>query len=62
MYTFPIAFDPSEEVCNLYPFTGIPYTVIIDKDGKVSKIFTGARDATTQCKVYMGAIDAVINN
>lgn len=58
-YIFPIAYDPNEEVSKLYPFTGIPYTVIIDQEGKVSRIFRGASDALTQSKEYMAAIDAI---
>lgn len=47
-YSFPIAYDADSEVSNLYPSAGIPYTVIIGKDGIVTETFLGAKDADSQ--------------
>ena len=47
-YPFPIAYDTDSEISNLYPSAGIPYTVIIGKDGLVTETFLGAKDADSQ--------------
>ena len=47
-YTFPIAYDTESSISNLYPSAGIPYTVIIGKDGLVTETFLGAKDADSQ--------------
>lgn len=57
-YTFPIAYDTDYKICDKYPTDGIPYTVIIDGEGKVSKTFLGASSAEEQYKEYKSAIDA----
>lgn len=59
-YTFPIAYDVEGDICRKYPSDGIPYTVIIGKDGKAAKIYVGAADAESQYKEYKSAIDAVM--
>ena len=35
-------------ISNLYPSAGIPYTVIVGKDGLVTETFLGAKDADSQ--------------
>lgn len=47
-YSFPIAYDTESNISNLYPSAGIPYTVIIGKDGLVTDTFLGAKDADSQ--------------
>ena len=47
-YSFPVAYDTDSEISNLYPSAGIPYTVIIGKDGLVTETFLGAKDADSQ--------------
>ena len=47
-YSFPIAYDTESNISNLYPSAGIPYTVIIGKDGLVTETFRGAKDADSQ--------------
>ena len=47
-YTLPIAYDTESNISNLYPSAGIPYTVIIGKDGLVTETFLGAKDADSQ--------------
>lgn len=55
-YTFPIAYDVENEINKKYPSEGIPYTLVIGKDGKVKEIFVGAWDADKQYKIYRRAL------
>lgn len=59
-YTFPIAFDVEGVVNMKYPTDGIPYTVVIGKDGTVQDIYVGAADADTQYQEYKRAIDSAL--
>lgn len=59
-YTFPIAFDVEGTVNMKYPTDGIPYTLVIGKDGTVQNIFVGATDADTQYQEYKSAIDSAL--
>ena len=47
-YSFPVACDTESNISNLYPSGGIPYTVIVGKDGLVTETFLGAKDADSQ--------------
>ena len=58
-YTFPIAYDVEGSINGKYPSDGIPYTLIIDKEGVVKKIYVGAADAETQYQEYKSAIEEV---
>lgn len=55
-YTFPIAYDEDGSVSNKYPTEGIPYTLVIGKDGTVKNIFVGAKGADEQYKKYRSAL------
>ncbi len=55
-YTFPIAYDEGGKISIKYPSEGIPYTLVIGKDGKVSAIFLGAAGADEQYKLYRSAL------
>lgn len=57
-YTFPVAYDPEGEICKKFPCDGIPYTVIVGANGKISSIFLGAGSAEEQYKEYKAAIEA----
>lgn len=57
-YTFPIAYDVDGEVSFTYPSSGIPYTLVIGKDGIVKNVYVGASDADSQYQIYKAAIDA----
>lgn len=59
-YTFPIAFDVEGVVSMKYPTDGIPYTLVIGKDGTVQNIYLGAVDADTQYQEYKSAIDSAL--
>lgn len=59
-YTFPIACDEEGGIVMKYPSQGIPYTLVIDGEGIIQKIYVGAADAETQYQEYKGAIDAVL--
>lgn len=58
-YSFPIAYDTDGSVNMRYPTQGIPYTLIIDGEGIIQKIYVGAADADTQYQEYKGAIDEI---
>lgn len=58
-YTFPIACDEEGEVVMKYPSQGIPYTLVIDGEGVIQKIYVGAADAETQYQEYKVAIESV---
>lgn len=53
-YTFPIALDEENEIQSLYPgvLEGIPYTVILDEDGKVTEESLGASSADQMYLYY----------
>jgi len=59
-YTFPIAYDTDGTVLLKYPSQGIPYTLVIDKEGTIRNIYMGAADADTQYQEYKSAIDAAM--
>ncbi|MEE1087124.1 MAG: TlpA disulfide reductase family protein [Schaedlerella sp.] len=56
-YNFPIAYDQMYEICLKYPSEGIPYTLVIGKDGKIADIYVGAADAQTQYNIYKSALE-----
>ncbi|MCR5836170.1 MAG: TlpA family protein disulfide reductase [Lachnospiraceae bacterium] len=60
-YTFPVAFDENAEVAAKYPSQGIPYTIIVDKDGAIYKTFVGAQSAEIQYDIYKKAIEGAMN-
>lgn len=59
-YTFPVALDPEGEIGALYPTDGIPYTLIIAPDGKISAIQIGAGDADTMFTHYSEELDKAL--
>ncbi len=61
-YDFPVALDPEEAVGALYPTDGIPYTVLIGRDGKVASIHLGADRADVMFEFYCGEIDGLLKN
>ena len=60
-YTFPIAYDENGAISGRYPTQGIPYTLIIGKDGIIKNIYLGADSEDIQYKLYKEAIDTAIN-
>ena len=59
-YTFPMGIDPLGLVGWQYPTDGIPYTVVVGKDGYIKNIHLGARDADAQYKEYKADIEAAL--
>ncbi|MBQ4524257.1 MAG: TlpA family protein disulfide reductase [Lachnospiraceae bacterium] len=59
-YTFPVAYDVEGNICEKYPSDGIPYTLVIDKEGVIRKIYLGAGDAEEQYEEYKKAIEDVL--
>lgn len=60
-YTFPFALDEDRSVSALYPTDGIPYTIVIDKNGNIVQTFVGARTAEEQYAIYKAAIEEALN-
>lgn len=59
-YDFPVALDTDGDVGSLYPSDGIPYTVLIGRDGKVAVIHLGADNADAMYELYCSEIDALL--
>ena len=59
-YTFPIAYDENGEINNCYPTQGIPYTLVVGKDGEIKNIYLGAESEDVQYQLYKEAIDAAL--
>lgn len=59
-YEFPVALDLNGDIGSLYPSDGIPYTVLIGRDGKIAITHLGAYDADAMYEYYCGEIDALL--
>ena len=55
-YTFPVVLDEEYSISMLYPTNSIPYTVVLDAEGRVTHISTGALDADTMYERYKEAL------
>ena len=60
-YTFNVGCDTEGIIAWQYPTDGIPYTVLVGKDGYIKKIHLGARDADTQYSIYKADIEAALS-
>ncbi|WP_300278208.1 TlpA family protein disulfide reductase [Peptacetobacter sp.] len=60
-YTLPIAYDENLDISRKYPTDGIPYTLIIDKDGKVYEVYTGSSGAEAQYMLISEKIEEILN-
>ena len=56
-----VFLDEDYAISDLYPSDGIPYTIIIDREGVICHIQLGAVDADSMLEKYSGMIDAVLN-
>lgn len=43
-YSFPLAADEEFEIGDKYPNSGVPYVVIVGRDGVIAEIFAGSKD------------------
>lgn len=59
-YTFPIAYDLDGIITHRYPTQGIPYTLVIGKDGVIKNIYLGSAGMEQQYQTYKTAIDAAL--
>lgn len=59
-YTFDVALDANGVTAELYDFQGIPFTFLVDKEGKVVNIFRGSRGEEAQYNLYKNAIERVL--
>ena len=59
-YTFPIAYDENGIINRRYPTQGIPYTLVIGKDGTIRNIFLGSSGMEQQYQTYKDSIRAAL--
>ncbi|MBR1597586.1 MAG: TlpA family protein disulfide reductase [Lachnospiraceae bacterium] len=59
-YTFPIAYDEEGIVNYRYPTQGIPYTLVVGKDGVIKSIYLGSAGMEQQYEAYKASIDAAL--
>lgn len=59
-YDFPVALDTEGDIGALYPTDGIPYTVLIGRDGKIAAIHLGAGRADVMFDSYCDEIDGLL--
>lgn len=55
-YTFKVTYDENMDICNEYPSDGIPYLVVVDKEGKVHETMVGSAGADEQYKRVLRAL------
>lgn len=60
-YTFPIAYDEEGIVNYRYPTQGIPYTLVVGKDGVIRNIYLGSAGMERQYEAYKASIDAALS-
>lgn len=60
--TFHVLLDTDYAISNLYPTDGIPYTLIIDRDGTITEIQLGASGADAMYELYCKYIDAALKD
>lgn len=59
-YTFPVAYDESGEINSRYPTEGIPYTLVIGRNGRIQNTYIGSEGEEEQYQKYKAAIDAAL--
>ncbi len=59
-FSFPTALDPELNLLALYPTDGLPYTLVIDREGVVDQIMLSGGPANTMEGVYSRMIDSVL--
>ncbi|KIR02885.1 thiol:disulfide interchange protein (thioredoxin) [Lachnospiraceae bacterium TWA4] len=59
-FTYPVCYDMDGSLSAKYPTDGIPYTVIINKEGKITDTIFGATNADEQYNIFKEAIDKAL--
>lgn len=59
-FTFPIALDPERRLVELYPSDGLPYTLVIDKRGRVAHIVLSSGEPEEVFAHYQELIDPLL--
>lgn len=59
-YGFSVGLDTEGGISALYPTEGIPYTILIGRDGRIASIYLGADKADVMFEVYCGEIDGLL--
>lgn len=57
-YSFLFAADEDFEIGDRYPNSGVPYVVIVGRDGVITDIFYGSKDGDTE--IFSAAIDTAL--
>lgn len=60
-YTMPCIYDTDNTVNDQYGVTGIPYTVIFNKDGTVAETFEGSYGCEKQYELYKETIEEALS-
>lgn len=55
-YTFKIAYDEDMKISEKYPSDGIPYTVVVDREGKIYEGLVGSAGADKQYKRILNVL------
>ena len=55
-YTIPVEFDSDSELFGELDVNALPYTIVINKDGEIAKIFDGATDYDAMKKAIDGSL------
>ncbi len=59
-YSFNVGYDEDMSISNIFNRTGIPYTVIFDKEGNIFKDFVGARGEEAQYLAYTTELNKIV--
>lgn len=59
-YQFTVCYDEKGEISEKYPGEGLPYTILIDTDGNIEKIFVGSLGEEKQYNAYRRVINELL--
>ena len=59
-YTFQVGYD-NGDISEAYGITGIPFTLVLNKNNEILKTFTGSRGVEAQYNVYKEQIEIALN-
>lgn len=59
-YTFEVGYD-NGDISEAYGITGIPFTVVLDRNNEIVKTFTGSRGVEAQYNAYKEQLEIALN-
>lgn len=59
-YTFQVGYD-NGDISEAYGITGIPFTLVLNKNNEILKTFTGSRGVEAQYNAYKEQIEIALN-